>query len=346
MRRTLTASLAVLALAGTGPLLAQAPLNLPRVSPAASVTQTIGLTEVTVSYSRPAVNGRKVWGGLVPWNEVWRTGANENTTLTVSTPFSVGGKQLAAGTYGLHTIPGEKEWTFILSSESHAWGSFSYDPKEDVVRVTAVPKAAEHQEHLAFTLDDPTLESVNVTLHWEKVKVGFPLKVDAKAVVVASLREQLRGLPRFSWQGWNGAAAWCLKNDTNLDEAERWIDRSLQMNRNFTNMSTKAGFLEKKGDARGAADLRAKAMAAATEQELNTYGYQLIAQGKLEEALKVFERNTKDHPKSWNVWDSYAEGLAQKGDKAGAKANYEKALAMTEDDTQKERIRKELAKLK
>ena len=338
--------LCALALAASPALAQVPPLQLPAASPKASVTQRVGLTDVTVRYSRPAVNGRKVWGGLVPLGQVWRTGADENTTLSFSSPVTVGGKSLPAGTYGLHTIPGETEWTVILSTQAAAWGSYSYDAKEDAVRLTAAPQPGPHEERLVFTLADPTETSVAVTLAWEKVRVSFPVAVDTKAVVVASLREQLRGLPRFGWQGWNGAAAWCVKNDTALDQAEEWVDRSIRMNRNFTNLSTKAALLEKKGDAKGAAELREKAMAVATEAEVNQHGYQLLGQKKVEEALRVFEKNAKDHPASWNVWDSLAEGQAIAGEKKKAVASYEKALSMVEDEDQKKRIRGEIAKLK
>lgn len=322
------------------------PLQLPAASPKASVSQTVGLTEITVRWSRPAVNGRKVWGGLVPYDEVWRTGADENTTLSFSSPVTVGGKTLPAGTYGLHTIPGENDWTVVLSTQAKAWGSYSYDPKEDAVRFTATPREGPHEERLLFTLADPTDRSVAVTLAWERLRLSFPVEVDTKAVVLASLKEQLRGLPRFGWQAWNGAAAWCVRNDTALDQAEEWVDRSIRMNRNFTNQSTKADLLEKRGDAKGAAELRAKALALATEAEVNQYGYQLLGQKKVDEAIRLFEKNVKDHPASWNVWDSLAEAQATAGDAKKAIGNYEKALALTEDEVQKTRIRGVLAKLR
>lgn len=333
--------------AAASPLIAQVPpLQLPAASPKASVTQRVGMTDVTVSYSRPAVKGRKVWGGLVPLGEVWRTGADENTTLSFSSPVTVGGKALPAGTYGLHTIPGEKEWTVILSTQAKAWGSYSYDPGENAVRFGAVPQEGPHEERLLFTLADPTDRSVAVTLAWERLRLSFPVEVDTKAVVVASLKEQLRGLPRFGWQGWNGAAAWCIRNDTALDQAEARVERSIGMNRNFTNQSTKADLLEKKGDAKAAAQLREQAIATATEPELNQYGYQLLGQKKVDDAIRIFEKNAEDHPESWNAWDSLAEGQATAGDRKKAIANYEKALSMTGDEEQKKRIRGEIAKLK
>ena len=122
-----------------------APIKVPDASPAASVGQTIGLTQVKISYHRPAVNKREVWGKLVPYNEVWRAGANENTTISFSSDVTVGGQKLAAGTYGLHMLPTEKDWTVIFSNMANAWGSFSYDPKEDAARVTVTPQPAEFQ---------------------------------------------------------------------------------------------------------------------------------------------------------------------------------------------------------
>lgn len=324
---------------------AQMPLKLPEASPAATVTQAVGLAEFTLSYHRPAVNKREIWGKLVPYGEVWRAGANENTTLTASTPFTFGGKALPAGTYGVHVLPSAGEWTFILSRESRAWGSFSYNEKEDAARVEAKPAAAEFTERLTWSFDDPTPDGTALTLRWEKLRASVPIGIDAKAVVLADIREQLRGLPRFGWQGWNQAAAWCLKNKTNLDEAATWADRSISMTPTFQNLRTKAGLLELKGDKDGAEAARARAQTLATEADVNNQGYALLADGKTDEAIAVFRKNAADHPGSWNVWDSLAEGLEKKGDRAGAAENYRKALAMAPDD-QKKRITDSLARLK
>lgn len=323
---------------------AQVPLKLPDASPAASATQAIGLAEFTVTYHRPAVNKRKVWGDVVPYGEVWRAGANENTTLSASTAFTFGGKAVPAGTYGVHVLPTADEWTFILSSQSKAWGSFSYDAKEDVVRVAVKPAAAEATERLTWSFDDPTGDGVRLTLRWEKLAASVPVGVDTKAVTVAALREQLRGLPRFGWQGWNGAAAWCMRNKTNLDEAMTWADRSISMQATYANLRTKAGLLELKGDAAGAAELRKRAQPLATEADINNQGYQLLGEGKVDDAIAVFRKNAADHPQSWNVWDSLAEGLEKKGDKAAAVENYRKALSMAPED-QKKRLTGTISRL-
>src|SRR5687767_4566098 len=177
---------------------AQVPgLTTPDASPAATVSQVLGLTELSVTYHRPAVNGREVWGALVPFGQVWRAGANQNTTVTFSTPVTLNGAKVPAGTYGLHMIPTAGDWTVILSRESGAWGSFSYDEKEDVARVTAKPEPAPHQERLGYSFDEPTRDSVTLAMRWEKLRLPIQIKVDLGRTVLENYKAQLRGLPRF-----------------------------------------------------------------------------------------------------------------------------------------------------
>jgi tetratricopeptide (TPR) repeat protein len=325
---------------------AQPQLTMPRPSQRATVGQTIGLTEVTISYHRPNVNKRLIWGGLVPYGEVWRAGANENTTITFSTDVSVAGKPLPAGTYGLHMIPAAGEWTVIFSKTSWAWGSYGYDPREDALRVTVKPEPGEFQESLQYTFEKPTRNGVQAVLSWEKLRVPIPVEVDTNAVVLASIRKELRGIAQFSWQPWNQAAAFCLQNKSNVDEALTWADKSISMNENFVNTRVKAGLLELKGDKAASAALFEKSKTLATsENDVNNLGYVLLQQGKLDEAIEVFRKNVKGHPKSWNVWDSLAEAYAAKGDKKLAIENYGKALEMAPED-QKKRITGEIEKLK
>jgi hypothetical protein len=328
-------------------LFAQAPaLVLPQASPRAQVSQKVGLTDIEVTYHRPALKGRKAWGGLVPYGQVWRAGANENTVVTFSSPVRVGATTLPAGHYGLHMLPTEGAWTVIFSSQAHAWGSFSYDAKEDLARVQVTPVAAESTERLAYTFDDPSDQGVILSLRWEKLRVPIPIEVDTNQVVVASLRDQLRGLPRFFAEDWNAAGGWCLRRDVNLSEAEAWVDRSLTMRESYPALRNKALLLEKKGDAKGAEAMQQKALAIATEVEINNQGYNLLGLKKVDEAIALFQKNVKDHPESWNSYDSLAEGYAAKGDKAQAAALYRKAYNLTKADDQRTRIQGELAKLK
>jgi tetratricopeptide (TPR) repeat protein len=332
---------------GVGEARAQAPLlNLPDASPSATVSQRVGLTDITIAYHRPAVAKRKIWGELVPYGEVWRAGANQNTTVTFSSPVTVGGKKLAAGTYGLHMLPTEKDWTVVLSNVASAWGSFSYDAKEDAVRLAVTPGPTDFEESLEYTFENPTENSVNVVLHWEKLRVSFPISVDTKAVTLESLKAQLRGLGRFFWQDWSQAAVWSLRNDYDLDQGLAWAERSISMQPAFENLRTKAGFLEKKGDTKAATELRARAMKLATEGDINILAYGLLAEKKYDEAIALFRSNVKDHPNSSNVYDSLGEALAVTGDKKGAIENYSKALAMSADPADKARITAILGRLK
>ena len=353
MRRTLALVPAWAALAAalspmpSGVLLAQGPpLVLPKQSPRATVSQTVGLTEIAITYDRPAVNGRQIWGTLVPFDTVWRAGANENTVISFSSAVRVGGQPLPAGRYGLHMIPTRGDWTVILSRQANAWGSFSYDPKEDALRFPARPVPGDMHERLAYTFDDPTDESVVATLRWEKLAVPITIAVDSKTVVVDSLREQLRGLGRFFWQPWSQAAAWCAANGVNLEEATGWADRSIALNENFTNLRVKAALLGQRGDPAGATAAARRSLAVATEADMNLYRYLLMGQGKVDSAIAVFRKNTRDYPKSWNTYDSLGEAYAKKGDKKLAHENYTKALAMVQDQDQKNRIQGVLATLR
>ena len=271
--RSVAASLGIVWLASAAVALAQPPLTLPQPSQAASAGQRVGLTDITITYHRPAVNKREIWGKLVPYGQVWRAGANENTVITFSTPVSVGGHALPAGSYGLHMIPAEREWTVIFNRESKAWGSFFYDQADDAARATVTPSAAPFEEHLAYTFDDVTDKSAVATLHWEKVAVPIRIDVDTPAVVVASLHSELRGLQGFSWQRLAQAADWCATNNVNLDEAGKWADQAVAQQENFQTLRAWAAVVERKGDAAAARDLRAKSMTVASEADINNYGY-------------------------------------------------------------------------
>jgi tetratricopeptide (TPR) repeat protein len=346
MKRPILALALVGLVAAASPALAQAPrLTMPDPSPAASVSQRVGVTDVTVSYHRPAVKGRTIWGDLVPYEQVWRAGANENTVLTLSSPATVGGQRVPAGTYGVHMIPTAGEWTVILSNESTAWGSFFYDEAKDAARLRVTPRPDEFVERLTYTFDDPTEEDVTLTLRWEKLAVPISIAVDTPTLVTESLRRELHGLGAFFWQTHAQAATWSAQHDVNLDEAEAWAERAVTMNPSFQTLRAKALVLEKKGDAATATALREQAMARATEADINGYGYQLLQAGDVDKAIEVFRKNVADHPDSWNTYDSLGEALAVKGETAESVAQYRKALSMVKDDQNRKRIDAILTKL-
>src|SRR3954453_16246715 len=167
-------------------------LDLPRPSPNASVTQMVGITDITIKYSRPGVKGREVWGKLVPYGEVWRTGANENTTIKFSTPVKIEGHELPAGLYGLQTIPTQGDWTVIFSKDAQLWGAFDYKQEHDALRVQVKPAPAEPQERMGFEVNDLTDTSAKVVLRWEKLQVPFKIEVDTPKLVADAAKGALR----------------------------------------------------------------------------------------------------------------------------------------------------------
>lgn len=326
---------------------AQPQLPVPQPSPAANLSQTIGITEVKVSYHRPAVKGRPVWGALVPYGEVWRAGANENTTVMFSKAVKVGGKEVLPGTYGLHMIPTKTEWTIILNKNGTSWGSYFYKEAEDALRITVTPQPGEFCEWLQYEFSDLSDSSAVLSLCWEKMRIPIPIAVDTRSQVLAHARDEfLRGPAGFTWQGFNQAAQYALRNGGDLNEALRWANQSTAITQNFTNLRTKAAVLDALGRGGEAAPLHAKAMKVATEADVNTLGYTLMAQNKMKEAIEMFEKNVKDNPDSWNVYDSLAEGLEKSGDVKGALQNYEKALKRVTDDTNKNRITATIKRLR
>ena len=163
-------------LAASATLTAQAPKV--RESPAASVSQDLGLTKVEISYHRPAVKGRVIWGGLVPYGQVWRAGANEATTISFSTAVTVAGHAVPAGTYAFFAIPGKERWTLILDKNPKQWGAFSYKPTEDLLRFDVTPEPAPMEEWLDYTMELKDQATAIATLHWEKLAVSFPITAE------------------------------------------------------------------------------------------------------------------------------------------------------------------------
>jgi len=338
---TITAVLAVSATARAQTL------KLPDASPAAKISQTIGLTEVTVTYHRPAVAGRTIWGQLVPYDEPWRAGANENTTIAFSTDAVVGGTPIKAGTYGLHTLPTAKDWTVMFSTVTTSWGSYSYDPKEDAARITVTPRTtATAEERMAFRFDAPTTTGATLVLAWDKLALAIPIEVDTPKVAMASVRLQLRSTAGFSWEGYAEAAAYWLAHGGPLDEALGYADRSIAMEPHYRNEIVRAAILDKQGNAKAAAEQRAKAQPLATEGDLLNDAYRLLGDHKTAEAIATFRAVAARYPASWNAQDSLAEALATSGDKPGAIAAYTKALALAKSPGSKQRLERALARLK
>src|SRR5271166_5993134 len=262
-------------------------LDLPLQSQHAVVTQRIGVTDVTINYHRPLANDRKIWGGIVPYGQVWRAGANENTTITFSDPVTIEGQPLAAGTYGLHMVPTEDQWTIIFSKMHTAWGSFSYDQKEDALRVTVKPATTELHNALLYDFDQLEPDSTVVTMSWDKVAVPFKVAVNLNQTVEASLHNQLRGLSQYTWDAWDNAATYMVDNKMDLNEALKYEDKSIQNEERFENLMTKSRILDAMGQKDQATVARDKALSMGNAQQLYGYARQLQRQKKQEMKLAL-----------------------------------------------------------
>ncbi|MDP2884062.1 MAG: DUF2911 domain-containing protein [Ignavibacteria bacterium] len=226
-------------------------LRLPRISPGAKVAQMVGLSEVTIYYHRPGVKGREIWGKLLPYGEVWRAGANEPTLFTFSDEVTIQGKKLPAGTYRFVTFPSQKEWTVIFNSEVKNWGTM-YEAKYDTLKFTVMPEAGPNEEWLSFSFTDLTPSSAQVVLAWEKVRLGFKIEFNTLGKIQASVG---------NWQILNTAARYALTDKIYTSEAMTWVDRSIALEKNVTNLGTKAELFLAAGKTKEAISMAEEALA-------------------------------------------------------------------------------------
>lgn len=220
-------------------------IDLPRLSPKANVSQTIGYTEIAVEYSRPSVHGRKIWGDLVPYNKVWRTGANEATVIQFTTDVSINGNKIPAGRYSLFTIPNEKEWTIIFNKVDKQWGAFNYKEDQDLIRFNVTPTQNEFVESLIYYFSDITSNSLVLNIAWEKIKVSFKIEVDVLSQAYQKIKEGLANAKAGDWQSFSAAANFAADNNVYLDEAITWIDKAISMGDNYYPYFVKAKILFK-----------------------------------------------------------------------------------------------------
>lgn len=227
-------------------LSAQAQLKLPQASPAATLTQDVGISTVTVTYHRPWAKGRKIFGELVPFGQIWRLGANEATTLEISHPAKVAGKDLAAGKYALFATPGETEWTFILNSVADQWGTYYRDPAKDVLTFTARPGAGEMTESLTISLRPVSETSLVVETAWDRVRVPFNVEFDTPTLTWKSIDQQLAAKPDDATILLQ-AARYANDKGIRTEDAMKWIDKSIAVKEGFSNNEVKARLLKSQG---------------------------------------------------------------------------------------------------
>ena len=228
-------------------------------------------------------------------------------------------------------IPAADQWTVIFSKNSTSWGSFSYDEKEDALRVTVKPQPAEFQDALAYTFDEVKPDSTAATLRWAKIAVPFHISVDVNAIVLRSIQNQLRNTGGFTWAGYDEAATWLLDTNTHLDQAIKWEDQSILAEERFDNVMTKSQILEAQGKKQEAEALKAKALELASGLQLHVYGRGLQRQKKQDEGFAVFQINIKKRPNEWYTHGEIARIASAKGDFATATKEMNLALATAPD---------------
>lgn len=235
-------------------------LPIPRESPGATVRQSIGISSVEITYHRPAVKGRKIWGGLVPYGEVWRLGANDATTLEISDAMKIAGHDVPAGKYGLFAIPGPETWTLILNKRPQQWGAYFYKAEEDFLRFEVKPEAGPPTEWMTLDLYPEDRNRLRLGFAWEKLRFSIPIEADVDRIVWSRYDAALAD-PKAGWDVYQAVAHYALQQNQRLDEAMVWIDKSISLQESFWNYETKARLLHKAGKTKEALPLLEKALA-------------------------------------------------------------------------------------
>lgn len=329
----------------------------------ASVSERIGLTDVTIHYDRPGVKGRegKIWGQLVHTGFIdqqfgsskaapWRAGSNENTTIEFSKDVKIEGQLLPAGKYGFFIAYDPDESILIFSKNSGSWGSYFYDAKEDALRVKVKPQPLDKSvEWLKYEFLNETANSATVALEWEKLSFPFRIEVDYINDQLNSFRNELRTNRGFIWEGWDQAARWCLQNNVNLEEALAWTDSSTGPNfggqKSFQAWSTKAQLLDKLGRSSEAEQVMKNSLAFAGMNDIHQYGRMLIQQKKYREAMEVFKTNFQKNPNQFTTLVGLARGYSANGDYKNALKYANQALPLAPSQ-QKQGLEDMIQKLK
>ncbi|WP_420577576.1 DUF2911 domain-containing protein [Ekhidna sp.] len=311
-------------------------LTLPRPSQYAEVTQRVGISDVTITYHSPGKNERQIWGGVVQYGQIWRAGANENTTITFSHDAKIEGQEVDAGTYGLYMLPIDIENVrVVLSKYAKSWGTNTPAESETVAIVDVKTHEIPSQEWLTYNFIDRSGNDVTAELRWDNVAIPFNIAFDVTTIVIENIRAELKGVAGFSWRGYMQAANYCLQNDTNLDEAMTWIDQSISMSSGFSNLQVKAGLLDKKGETIEAKKIMDQALPTASPFQLNQYGYQMLNSGDTKKAIEVFSMNVKknqNHQFIWGFTDSLGEAYLRDGNKKLALKYYKEARKLAPEN--------------
>ncbi len=330
------------------------------------VGERIGITDVTIEYSRPGVKGRegKIWGPLVQagYNDLgfgtskaapWRAGANENTTIEFSTDVKIEGQPLKAGKYALFVAYNATEPTLIFSKNSTSWGSFFYDDKEDALRVKTKTAAMDKSvEWLKYEFMNQTENTAIIALEWEKLMIPFKVEVDYVNTQLEVFRKELRSEKSFNpgWQSYQQAAQFTADRNVDLAEGLIWADQAISApfvgQANFNTLSTKAAILSKLGRNAEADTIMKKALAMGSMQEIHAYGRQMLQQNRSKDALEVFMLNYKKNPNQFTTLMGLTRGYSANADYKNALKYATMALPFAPNDQNKKFIADAIEKLK
>jgi hypothetical protein len=354
----------LLLVTGTCTVFAQLTTPPPGGNKKATVSELIGITNVTIHYDRPGVKGRegKIWGGLVHEGFIdqgfgsskaapWRAGANENTVIEFEGDVKIEGQPLPRGRYGLFIAYGPAESTVIFSKNSTAWGSYYYNEKEDALRVKVKPVTLDKSvEWLKFEFMNQSANAATIALQWEKLSIPFRVEADYINAQLTAFRQELQNREGFRWESWNEAAQWCLANNVNLEEALLWSDSATGSSFGgdgfFQPWSTKAQILEKLGRTAEADAIMKKALPKASMMETHQYGRSLLQGKRNREALEIFKLNYGKHPGEFTALMGLTRGYSANGDYKNALKYANMALKKAPDANNKNNVEAIIGKLK
>ena len=267
-----------------GATAARADLDLSCPSSFAKVWQVVGLTEITVDYSSPGVKGRKIWGGLVPYDQMWRAGANSATKVTFSKNVMFAGKPVPAGSYAFFIIPGKDAWTVVLNKKPDQAGTGKdYKQADDLLRVSIKPKAAPFRERLAFLVTDFTDDKASLDLEWEKLRLSIPITVETSAQAIANINTAVDG----TWRTYANAARYMLENKKDFDSGMKYVDQSLALKQDWFNLWIKAELLAAKGNVKEALPTGEKAY------EIGQKSENFFLEGEIKKTLGEWKKKNK-----------------------------------------------------
>lgn len=315
-------------------------VNIPGPNPSAEVHHQLCVVNLKVTFGRPSARDRHLWGGVVPYDGLWRAGADWNTTFTLSHEITIQGEQLAPGTYGLHVIPGEENCTVIFSNDYRSWGSFSYTEANDALRITSqLEDAPYHQEQLAYYFEGGNEDQATLYLHWGKKRIPMAISIPQKQYVIEHFTTELMGPSKWSWTGHYNAAKYLYERDWEPELAEKWLDMSLAIAQSPFNLQLKAQYCYKRGEQTIGDSLLSEAVELANPTEQGNMIFVLSESGvRNDECIAWYKLTVEKFPERWRPYIMLAHAYHNDGREKERDQTARKAYEMAPNQNVKEYI--------